>query len=185
VQQSAADGAGGSASGRRRSHRRSRWPTWAVNALQQPSPEQIVEAAGGSMADKLRARYNAISATEEFPVPGWELPSGEPGLIVVARAFGDRSVFNEGRQQRGVHREVDAQAAVRERRRQREEIEGGWGPKLAEMIGVKVAKAADLVALVISKPDPREHLEAHPERGRHRRARDSDGQLGRSRRGRR
>jgi hypothetical protein len=124
------------------------------NALQQPSPEQIVEAAGGSMADKMRARYNAISATEEFPVPGWELPSGEPGLIIVARAFGDRSSFTKG-----VSNEVFIAKSTHKLLfvnddGSREEIEGGWGPKLAGMIGVKVTKAADLVALVISKPDP-------------------------------
>lgn len=123
-------------------------------ALAQPTPEQIVQASGGSMADKLKARYNAISATEEFPVPGWELPNGEPGLIIVAKAFGDRQSFNKG-----VSNEVFIAKSTHKLLYvnddgTREEIEGGWGPQLASMIGVKVSKAADLVALVISKPDP-------------------------------
>jgi hypothetical protein len=67
------------------------------NALQQPSPEQIVEAAGGSMADKMRARYNAISATEEFPVPGWELPRGNRGRLGSEARRDDRREGDEGR----------------------------------------------------------------------------------------
>lgn len=106
------------------------------------------------MADRLRARYQSIAATEEFAVPGWELPSGEPGLIIVARAFGDRQAFNKG-----VSNEVYIAKSTHKLLfvnddGSREEIEGGWGPKLAEMIGVKAQKAADLVALVISKPNP-------------------------------
>jgi hypothetical protein len=131
-----------------------RGPDLGGPALVQPNTEQIVQASGGSMAEKMKARYNAISATEEFPVPGWELPSGEPGLIVVARAFGDRQSFNKG-----VSNEVFIAKSTHKLLfvnddGEREEIEGGWGPKLAEMIGVKVTKAADLVAIVISKPDP-------------------------------
>lgn len=123
-------------------------------ALVQPNAEQIVGATGGSIADKMRARYHAISATEEFAVPGWELPDGQPGLVIVARAFGDRKSFNTG-----VSNEVFIAKSTHKLLfvnddGTREEIEGGWGPKLAEMIGVRAQKAADLVALVISKPDP-------------------------------
>jgi len=44
----------------------------------------------------------------------------------------------------------------------REEVPGGWGPQLAQMIGVDVKKAADLVALVISRPDPNDRTRRIP-----------------------
>jgi hypothetical protein len=65
-------------------------------ALQLPTPEEQVAAEGGSLADKVRARYESMSATEEFPVPGWELADGRPSLILVARAYGDRKAWNTG-----------------------------------------------------------------------------------------
>lgn len=124
------------------------------NAFQAPQPEEVVQATGGSIAERMRARFQAIAATEEFPVPGWELPSGEPGLILVARAFGDKQAFTKG---------VSNQAFIAKSTHKllfvnddgtREELAGGWGPALADIVGVKVSKAADLVDIVISKPDP-------------------------------
>lgn len=124
------------------------------NALRAPSPEDIAEAEGGSLADRMRARFEARQSTKEFGVPGWELPDGRPGLIVEARAFGDRKawggqVSNEAFIARSTHRLyfVNDDGS-------REEVAGGWGPTLAGMMGVHVVKATDLVALVISKPDP-------------------------------
>lgn len=129
-------------------------PTIGGEAFTAPKPEEVVQATGGSVADRMRARFESIAATEEFPVPGWELADGSPGLIVVARAFGDRKAFNQG---------VSNEAFIAKSTHKllfvnddgiREEIEGGWGPGLAQMMNVKVEKAADLVAIVISKPDP-------------------------------
>lgn len=119
-----------------------------------PSADERVEASGGSVADRLRARWEGIAATEEFGVPGWQLPDGRDGLIIVARTFGDRKAINAG-----VSNEVFIAKSTHELYLvdddgSREKIDGGWGPGLARMIGVDVAKAADLVALVISKPDP-------------------------------
>jgi hypothetical protein len=131
-----------------------RTPDLGGQAVQAPTPEQMVEASGGSVADRMRARFANIAATEEFPIPGWETADGEPGLILVARTFGDRRAYNQG-----VSNEVFIAKSTHKLLfvnddGSREEIEGGWGPGLAKMIGVDVAKAADLVALVISKPDP-------------------------------
>jgi hypothetical protein len=130
--------------------------------LPNPAPEEQVEAMGGGLAARMRARYNAIAATEEFAVPGWETADGSPGLIIVARAFGDRRTFNEGTSNevfiaKSTHRliYVDDDGS-------RHEIEGGWGPQLAEMIGVNVSKAADLVARVISKPNPSDPTQRIP-----------------------
>lgn len=119
-----------------------------------PSPEDLAAGSGGSVADRMRARFHAMAATEEFGVPGWELDDGRPGMIVEAKAFSDRKKFNEGLSNelyivKSTHRLffVNDDGS-------REEIAGGWGPKLASMIGVPVQKATDLVAMVISKPDP-------------------------------
>jgi hypothetical protein len=123
-------------------------------AFQPPTEEEIVEATGGSLADQLRARFEKIAATEEFAVPGWELDDGTPGLILVARAFGDRSKFNEGLSNEAfIARSTHQLWFVRDDGK-REQIPGGWGPELAKLMGVHVTKAADLVAQVISKPDP-------------------------------
>lgn len=129
-------------------------PTIGGEAVTPLSADQLVAAAGGSVADRLRARFQQIQSTEEFPVPGWELEDGRPGLIVVARTFGDRKAFNQGvTNEVYIARSTHKLLFVNDDGT-REEIEGGWGPKLAEMMGVPVTKAADLVALVISKPDP-------------------------------
>jgi hypothetical protein len=119
-----------------------------------PRPEEIAEAVGGSLADQMRARFERIAATEEFGIPGWELADGSPGLIIVARAFGDRRIFNEGLSNEAFIAKSTYQLFFVGDDGQRQEIPGGWGPELAKMMGVSVTKAADLVAQVISKPDP-------------------------------
>jgi hypothetical protein len=123
-------------------------------AIPQVTADQMVGAHGGSIADQMRARFEGMASTEEFAVPGWELPNGEPGLIVEARAFGDRKawqdqVSNEVFIVKSTHRLyfVDDQG-------NKTEIEGKWGKGLAAMLGVNVDRAADLVGMVISKPDP-------------------------------
>lgn len=131
-----------------------RTPDLGGSALSAPSPEDIVGAAGGAIADRMRARFQSIAATEEFPVPGWELPDGRPGLIIEARAYGDRKAFGDGVSNELFIAKSTHRLFFVNDDGSREVIEGGFGPKLAEIIGVKVAKAADLVALVISKPDP-------------------------------
>jgi hypothetical protein len=123
-------------------------------AVPNPTPDQLVEAAGGSVAQRMRARFEAISATEEFAVPGWELDDGRPGLILEARAFGDRKAFNQGISNEAFIAKSTNRLLFVNDDGSRDVIKGGWGPALAEIIGVKVGKAADLVALVISKPDP-------------------------------
>ena len=121
-----------------------------------PTTDELVEAEGGSVAARMRARFEAIASTAEFAVPGWELEDGSPGLIIEGRAFGDRKAFNSGISNeafiaRSTHRllfvDDDGNRSV---------VAGGWGPGLADMIGVRSQKAADLVALVISKPDPKD-----------------------------
>jgi len=119
-----------------------------------PRPEDIVEATGGSLADQMRARFEAMAATEEFGIPGWELADGSPGLIIEARAFGDRRVFNEGLSNEAFIAKSTNRLFFVSDDGAREEVPGGWGPELAGMMGVSVTKAADLVAQVISKPDP-------------------------------
>lgn len=131
-------------------------PTIGGPALPIVEPNAIVQAEGGSLADQLRARFDKIAATEEFPVPGWERENGEPGLIVVARTFGDRKAFNQGLSNEAFIARSTHQLFFVDDAGKRTEIEGGWGPKLAAMMGVQVPKAADLVSLVISKPDPRD-----------------------------
>lgn len=125
-------------------------------------PEDMVGAAGGGLADRLRARYNSIAATEEFPVPGWELPDGSPGLIVVARTFGDRKAFQDGIEHEVFIARSTYKLLYVNDDGSREEIPGGWGPQLAEMIGARAEKAADLIRLVISKPDPDDELKRIP-----------------------
>lgn len=130
-------------------------PTIGGEAFQAPTPDQIVQGTGGSLADQMKARFQSIASTEEFPVPGWELPDGSPGLIIEARTFGDRNAFTKG---------VTNEAFIIKSTRTlffvkddgtREAIPGGWGPGLAAIIGASgVTKASDLVAMVISKPDP-------------------------------
>jgi len=122
--------------------------------LPNPSVDEKVEAMGGSLADQLRARFDNIAATEEFPVPGWELPDGSPGLIIVARAFGDRQRFNEGLSNEAFIARSTYRLLFVTDEGERQEIEGGWGPALAQMMGIPTRRAADLVAQVISKPDP-------------------------------
>lgn len=129
-------------------------PDLGGQAFQAPSPEAMVQAEGGSVADRMRARFEGMAATREFSVPGWELPDGRPGLIIVARAMGDRKAFNSGISNEAFIARSTHQLLFVNDDGSREAIEGGWGPKLAEMIGVRTVKAADLVALVISKPDP-------------------------------
>lgn len=129
-------------------------PDMGGPVLPHVQPDEFAQASGAGLAERLSARYRAISATEEFPVPGWELDDGSPGLIVLARTFGDRKAFNEG-----VSHEVFIARSTHKLLfvnddGTREEIPGGWGPQLAQLIGVQAAKAADLVRLVISKPDP-------------------------------
>lgn len=129
-------------------------PQVGGSAFPAPSEAEKAEALGGGLAQQMRARFEAMAATEEFPIPGWENANGEPGLILVARTFGDRKNWGEGLSNevfiaKSTHKllYVDDQGG-------RHEIPGAWGPKLAEMVGVHVSKAADLVALVISKPSP-------------------------------
>lgn len=123
-------------------------------AFNPPTEEEVVEGTGGSLAEQMRARYAAIAATEEFGVPGWELADGSPGLILVARAFGDRRTFNEGLSNEAFIAKSTHQLWFVKDDGTREQINGGWGPDLASLMGVHVTKAADLVAQVISKPDP-------------------------------
>lgn len=131
--------------------------------ISSPTPDQIVAAEGGSMSDQLRARFAGIASTKEFPVPGWELANGEPGLIVEAKTFGDRKKFNEGISNeayiaRSTHRLFFVQDDGK-----REEIAGGWGPGLATLMGLgRVERAADLVSMVISKPDPNDEQQRIP-----------------------
>lgn len=129
-------------------------PDVGGEVIPETRPDDLVAAAGGGLADRLRARYNSIASTEEFPVPGWELADGQPGLIVVARTFGDRKAFQQGLEHevfiaRSTHKLLYVNDDG-----SREEIPGGWGPTLAQMIGADAAKAADLIRLVVSKPDP-------------------------------
>lgn len=140
-----------------------RTPDLGGQALPQPAPEVLAEAEGGGVADRLKARWQSIAATEEFSVPGWEFPDGRPGLVLVARTYGDRKAWNT----EGVTNEVFIAKSTHqlffvEDDGSRVEIEGGWGPRLAKMIGVDVAKAADLVAMVISKPNPSRPSERIP-----------------------
>src|SRR5688572_19404833 len=119
-----------------------------------PSEEEIQTGSGGSLADRMKARFNAMDSTEEFPVPGWDREDGEPGPILVAKTFGDRQGY-----QKGIANEVFIAKSTHKLLYvnddgSREEIPGGWGPALAELIGVKAQKAADLIAYVISKPHP-------------------------------
>lgn len=139
-----------------------REPDLGGPALASPSPDEIVAAGGGSLADRLRARYEGIAATEEFSVPGYELPDGRPGMILVARAFGDRRAFNEGVENEGFIAKSTHKLLLVNDDGTREEVPGGWGPQLAQMIGVDVKKAADLVALVISRPDPNDRTRRIP-----------------------
>jgi hypothetical protein len=123
-----------------------------------PTVEQVAEASGtGSLADKMRARFASMDATKEFGVPGWELEDGSPGLILVARAFGDRKGFNAGVANEVFIAKSTHQLLFVDDDGEKHEIPGGWGPALADMIGAPhVKKAADLVSRVISKPDPRD-----------------------------
>lgn len=124
-------------------------------ALANPTPDELVGAGGGSIADRMRARFQSIAATEEFAVPGWELPDGSPGLIIEARTFGDRKAYNQGISNEAFIAKSTHRLLFVNEDGTREEIAGGWGPRLAELIGIaKPERAADLVALVISKPDP-------------------------------
>lgn len=129
-------------------------PDLGGEAFTSPSEDEIVEATGASVAERMRARFEAIKATEEFSVPGWELDDGRPGLILEARTFGDRKAFNSGISNEAFIAKSTNRLFFVADDGSREEIKGGWGPALAEIIGVNVTKAADLVALVISKPDP-------------------------------
>ncbi len=121
-----------------------------------PSPTvgERIEASGGSLADQLKATWTNIASTEEFDVPGWERPDGSPALIIVARTFGDKKALNAGVSNEVYIAKSTHQLLYVQDDGTRAEIPGGWGKGLAEMIGVDVAKAADLVSLVISKPDP-------------------------------
>jgi hypothetical protein len=119
-----------------------------------PSDDDTLAAEGASVAARMRARFEGMAATKEFSVPGWELEDGRPGLIIVARAFGDRKAYNSGVSNEGFIARSTHQLFFVNDDGTRELIEGGWGPALARIIGVSAIKAADLVALVISKPDP-------------------------------
>lgn len=131
-------------------------------SLPSPTADERVAATGGSVADRLRARYEGMAATEEFSVPGYELEDGRPGLILVARAFGDRKGWSGGiSNEVFIAKSTHALFLVNEDG-SREQIEGGWGPALAGMIGVNVQKAGDLVALVISRPDPNDRSRRIP-----------------------
>jgi hypothetical protein len=129
-------------------------PTLGGSPFPNPSEADVVAATGGGIAEQMRARFNSMSATEEFPVPGWETADGSPGLILVARTFGDRRNWAEGLANEVFIAKSTHKLLYVDDAGVRHEIPGGWGPDLAEMIGVKAAKAADLVAMVISKPDP-------------------------------
>lgn len=123
-------------------------------AIPAASPERLAAAAGGGLADQMRAAFEAMDATEEFAVPGWTFPDGRPNLILVARTFGDRRAFNEGLSNEVFIAKSTHKLLWVDDGGERHEIEGGWGPGLAQMLGLQVAKAADLVAMVISKPNP-------------------------------
>jgi hypothetical protein len=129
-------------------------PDMGGPVLPEASPEAIAEAEGGGLGARMRARYQAIAATEEFEVPGWQLADGSPGLILVAKTFGDRRSYNQG----VAHEVFIARSTYKllyvNDDGSREEIPGGWGPELAKMIGTDVTKAADLIRMVISKPSP-------------------------------
>lgn len=129
-------------------------PTLGGSAFPNPSEEDVVAATGGGFAEQMRARFKSMSATEEFPVPGWETADGSPGLILVARTFGDRRNWGDGVSNEVFIAKSTHQLLYVDDRGERHEIPGGWGPALADMIGVRAAKAADLVAMVISKPSP-------------------------------
>jgi hypothetical protein len=123
-------------------------------AFNAPSEDEALDASGASVAERMRARFRGMAATKEFAVPGWELDDGRPGLILEARAFGDRKAYNTGVSNEAfIARSTHALYFVNDDG-SREQIAGGWGPGLAGIIGVSAIKAADLVAMVISKPDP-------------------------------
>lgn len=120
-----------------------------------PSHQAMAEATGGSIADQMRSAFEAMSATEEFTVPGWVRADGTPMLILVARTFGDRRSFNEGLPNEVFIAKSTHQLLWVDEQGVRHEIPGGWGKGLADMLGLDgISKAADLVARVISKPDP-------------------------------
>jgi hypothetical protein len=129
-------------------------PTLGGSPMPNPSDAEKIAATGGGLAEQMRARFESMSATEEFPVPGWETADGSPGLILVARTFGDRRNWGDGISNEVFIAKSTHKLLYVDDHGERHEIEGGWGPALAGMIGVKAAKAADLVALVISKPSP-------------------------------
>lgn len=129
-------------------------PTLGGSPMPNPTDEQKIAATGGGLAEQMRARFQSMSSTEEFPVPGWETADGSPGLILVARTFGDRRNWGEGISNEVFIAKSTHQLLYVDDHGERHVIEGGWGPSLAEMIGVKASKAADLVAMVISKPSP-------------------------------
>jgi hypothetical protein len=119
------------------------------------TPEEVVDATGGSVADMMKARFAGMQATEEFPVPGWELEDGSPGLVLVAKTFGDRKGYQSGVSNELFIAKSTHQLLFVDDQGERHPIPGGWGPALAGMIGApQIKKAADLVARVISKPDP-------------------------------
>ena len=129
-------------------------PTLGGSPLPTPTDEEKVAAMGGGLAEQMRATFNSMAATEEFPVPGWQTADGQPALILVARTFGDRRNWAEGLANEVFIAKSTHKLLYVDDRGERQEIPGGWGPALAELLGVKAAKAADLVAMVISKPDP-------------------------------
>jgi hypothetical protein len=132
-------------------------------SLPNPTPDERVQASGGSVADRMRAQFEGMAATEEFGVPGWELKDGRDGLILEVRAFGDRTGWNAGiSNEVFIAKSTHALWCVNDDG-SRDRIEGGWGPTLAGMIGhPEVKKASDLVALVISKPDPNDRSRRIP-----------------------
>lgn len=119
-----------------------------------PTPADVAAATGGGLADQMRAAFDAMDATEEFGVPGWTRENGEPSLILVARTFGDRKGFTEGLANEVFIAKSTHKLLWVDDSGNRQEIDGGWGPGLAALLGIRVQKAADLVAMVISKPDP-------------------------------
>lgn len=137
-------------------------PQVGGSPLPMPTDEEKAAALGGGLAEQMRARYNAMAATEEFPVPGWENANGDPGLILVARTFGDRKNWGEGLSNEVFIAKSTHKLLYVDDSGQRIEIAGGWGKGLADMIGVNVSKAADLVALVISKPNPSDESQRIP-----------------------
>jgi hypothetical protein len=138
-------------------------PDLGGQTLPTPPPERVAEASGGGLAARLNARFQAIAATKEFAVPGWELEDESPGLIVVARAFGDRKAYNKGISNEAFIARSTHQLLFVNDDGTREEVPGGWGPRLAQMVGAPhISKAADLVARVISKPDPTDETKRIP-----------------------